>query len=139
MSSDDTPLDGCHCCEGQAEPGVVYNAPGLSALSWRIDTQPGVYQRMLARLPLWHVPGVPASAPRPLAALRTREPDDAAVALVDASACVADVLMAVVDHFERLGCQRCLQQGPHPGDAFGVGGRHAHGSTGLNGRTSTRW
>jgi hypothetical protein len=92
MSSDDTPLDGCHCCEGQAEPGVIYNAPGLSALSWRIDTQPGFYQRMLARLPLWHVPGVPASAPRPLAALRTREPDDAAVALVDASACVADVL-----------------------------------------------
>lgn len=92
MSSDDTPLDGCHCCEGQAEPGVVYNAPGLSALSWRIDTQPGFCQRMLARLPLWHVPGVPASAPRPLAALRTREPDDAAIALVDASACVADVL-----------------------------------------------
>lgn len=92
MSSDDTPLDGCHCCEGQAEPGAIHNAPGLSALSWRIDTQPGFYQRMLARLPLWHVPGVPASVPRPLAALRTREPDDAAVALVDASACVADVL-----------------------------------------------
>lgn len=92
MSSDDTPLDGCHCCEGQAEPGVIHNASGLSALSWRIDTHPGFYQRMLARLPLWHVPGVPGSAPRPLAALRTREPDDAAVALVDASACVADVL-----------------------------------------------
>ncbi|HSW19048.1 MAG TPA: putative baseplate assembly protein [Ramlibacter sp.] len=91
-SSDDTPLDGCHCCEGQAEPGVIHNAPGLSALSWRIDTQPGFNQRMLARLPLWHVPGVPAIAPRPLAALRTRESDDAAIALVDASACVADVL-----------------------------------------------
>ena len=92
MSTDDTPLDGCHCCEGQAEPGAIHNAPGLSALAWRIDSQPGFYQRMLARLPLWHVPGLPADAPRPLAALRTREPDDAAIALVDASACVADVL-----------------------------------------------
>jgi len=92
MSSDNTPLDGCHCCEGEAAPGPVHNAPGLSALAWRIDVQPGFYQRMLARLPLWHLPGLPADAPRPLAALRTRESDDAAVALVDASACVADVL-----------------------------------------------
>lgn len=92
MSSEDLPLDGCHCCEGQAEPGTIYNAPGLPALAWRIDSQPGFYQRMLARLPLWGLPGQLATAPRPLGQLRTREPDDAAIALVDASACVADVL-----------------------------------------------
>ncbi|MDM0109295.1 putative baseplate assembly protein [Variovorax sp. J22R24] len=92
MSSDDKHLDGCHCCEDLAEPGDIHNAPGLPALAWRVDTQPGFYQRMLARLPLWGLPGQPASAPRPLGLLRTRESDDAAIALVDASACVADVL-----------------------------------------------
>ena len=89
--SDDT-LDGCHCCEGQAEPGAIHNDPGLAALSWRVDTHPGFYQRMLSSLPLWRPPGTPTTAPRPLAALLTRDPQDPAVALVDAAACVADVL-----------------------------------------------
>ncbi len=89
--SDDT-LDGCHCCEGQAEPGAIHNDPGLAALSWRVDTYPGFNQRMLSGLPLWRAPGTPATAPRPLAALLTRDPQDPAVALVDAAACVADVL-----------------------------------------------
>lgn len=89
--SDDT-LDGCHCCEGQAAPGAIHNDPGLSALSWRVDTHPGFYQRMLSSLPLWRPPGTPSTAPRPLAALLTRDPQDPAVALVDAAACVADVL-----------------------------------------------
>lgn len=89
--SDDT-LDGCHCCEGLAAPGAIHNDPGLAALSWRVDTQPGFYQRMLSSLPLWHAPGTPTTAPRPLAALLTRDPQDPAVALVDAAACVADVL-----------------------------------------------
>lgn len=89
--SDDT-LDGCHCCEGQAEPGAIHNDPGLAALSWRVGTHPGFYQRMLSSLPLWRPPGTPTTAPRPLAALLTRDPQDPAVALVDAAACVADVL-----------------------------------------------
>lgn len=89
--SDDT-LAGCHCCEGQQPREPIYNAPGLPALAWRVDTQPGFHQRMLAGLPLWH-PGEPdPGAPRPLAALGTREADDATVALVDAAACMADVL-----------------------------------------------
>ncbi|MFT3718306.1 putative baseplate assembly protein [Pseudorhodoferax sp.] len=85
-------LDGCHCCEGQAGRAAAYNDPGLPAIAWRIDTQPGFYQRMLADLPLWRAPGLGADAPRPLAALTTRERSDPAVALVDAAACVADVL-----------------------------------------------
>lgn len=89
--SDDT-LAGCHCCEGQQPPAPVYNAPGLPALAWRIDTQPGFYQRMLTGLPLWRAAGLGAGAPPPLAALTTREPSDPSVALVDAAACVADVL-----------------------------------------------
>ncbi len=89
--SDDT-LDGCHCCEGQSGPDTIDNDPGLTALSWRVDTHPGFYQRMLGNLPLWRPPGTAPTAPRPLAALLTRDPQDPAVALVDAAACVADVL-----------------------------------------------
>ncbi|WP_326538113.1 putative baseplate assembly protein [Pseudorhodoferax sp.] len=89
--SDDA-LDGCHCCEGLQPPDPIHNAPGLPALSWRIDTHPGFYQRMLTSLPLWRPPLTPAATPRPLAALTTREPGDPAIAFSDAAACVADVL-----------------------------------------------
>ncbi|WP_404299724.1 putative baseplate assembly protein [Alicycliphilus denitrificans] len=89
--NDDT-LPGCHCCEGQQPRPAIYNAPGLPALAWRIDTQPGFNQRMLAELPLWRDPATGSAAPRPLAALTTREASDATLALVDAAACVADVL-----------------------------------------------
>ena len=89
--SDDT-LDGCHCCEPQQPRDTIHNDPGLSTIAWRIDTHPGFHQRMLANLPLWRAPDSPANAPRPLAALTTRASDDPAVALVDAAACVADVL-----------------------------------------------
>jgi len=88
----DVTLTGCHCCEGQQPRPAIYNAPGLPALAWRIDTQPGFYQRMLDELPLWRDLALGTSAPRPLAALTTRESSDASVALVDAAACVADVL-----------------------------------------------
>lgn len=85
-------LDGCHCCEGQQPPAAIHNAPGLPALSWRLDTYPGFHQRMLASLPLWRAPLTPATTPRPLAALTTREPGDPTLAFTDAAACVADVL-----------------------------------------------
>ncbi|MBS0291535.1 MAG: hypothetical protein JSS01_03290 [Proteobacteria bacterium] len=88
----DVTLTGCHCCEGQQPRQPIYNAPGLPALAWRTDIQPGFYQRMLDGLPLWRDLALGNSAPRPLAALTTREGSDATVALVDAAACVADVL-----------------------------------------------
>jgi hypothetical protein len=89
--TDDT-LDGCHCCEDEQPPKTIHNAPGLPALSWRIDTQPGFQQRMLSGLGLWRPPLTPSVTPRPLAPLTTRETSDPAVAFVDAAACVADVL-----------------------------------------------
>ena len=84
--SDDS-LDGCHCCEGLVMPGAIHNDAGLSTLSWRVDTYPGFNQRMLTRLPLWYPPDaqMPETAPRPLAALLTRDPQDPAVALMDAA------------------------------------------------------
>ncbi len=84
--------DDCGCCEGPGGPAPLDNAPGLAALRYRIDTQPGFYARMLQSLPLAPAePGV-AGADRPLARLLTRDGDDPTVALLDAAACVADVL-----------------------------------------------
>ncbi len=92
MSSDTSALDSCACCEGLAEPAPVRNDPGLAALVYRVDTQPGFYARMLQSLPLARSDPNDADAPRPLARLLTRASDDPTVAFVDAAACVADVL-----------------------------------------------
>jgi predicted phage baseplate assembly protein len=88
----DSSLDGCHCCEGLTEPAPVRNDPGLPALNYRVDTQPGFYARMLQSLPLARADTTAANSPRPLAGFLTRSSDDPSVALVDACACVADVL-----------------------------------------------
>jgi len=93
MSADDaSALDPCGCCEGLAEPAPVRNDPGLPALAYRVDTQPGFYARMLQSLPLARSDPNDADAPRPLTRLLTRASDDPTVAFVDAAACVADVL-----------------------------------------------
>ncbi|MBS0445358.1 MAG: putative baseplate assembly protein [Proteobacteria bacterium] len=88
----DTSLDDCNCCTGLADPPPVSNDPGLPALRYRVDTQPGFYARMLQSLPIAPAEPDEPDAPRPLAKLLTRSPDDPTVALVDAAACVADVL-----------------------------------------------
>jgi len=92
MNDANASLNACDCCEGLEEPPAVSNDSGLPALRYRVDTQPGFYARMLQSLPL--VPADPdePDAPRPLAALLTRASDDPTVALIDAAACVADVL-----------------------------------------------
>ena len=89
---DTSPLDSCHCCEGLSEPDPVYNDPGLPALRYRVDTQPGFYARMLQSLPLARADASEADSPRPLSRLLSRSSEDASVALVDACACVADAL-----------------------------------------------
>lgn len=73
----------CGCCEGLPLPARPANAPGLTALRYRVDTQPGFRARMAQRLPL---------AGGGLSGLLTRRPDDPSMALLDAAACVADVL-----------------------------------------------
>jgi uncharacterized phage protein gp47/JayE len=78
--------DACGCCEGVAvsTPQPSANRPGLSALSRRVGTHAAFLGSMLARL---------SSSDHPeLAALRTRDPADFSVALLDAWATVADVL-----------------------------------------------
>lgn len=92
MTTGPDDLDPCGCCEGVTEPAPPANAPGLPAIGYRMDTQPGFSRRMLESLPLARTDPEAADAPHPLARLLTRAGDDPTVALVDAAACAADVL-----------------------------------------------
>lgn len=92
-------LDICGCCEDalletslDAAQPRLFNRPGLSALRYRIGTHASFLQHMLIRLSREIIPGGLNQGARPLAALTTRAKDDPAVALLDASAVVADVL-----------------------------------------------
>ena len=88
----DTSLDNCGCCGAEPAPPLRYNRPGLPALSYRAGTYATFFRRMLARLGRFTLPEGDFSGTRPLAALSTRDLDDPAVALLDASAIVAEVL-----------------------------------------------
>lgn len=80
------PQDACGCCEGVSikAPAVLYNRPGLSAIAYRIGTHSEVLASLQARLSSRDYPA--------LAKLRTRDSDDFSIALLDAYACMADVL-----------------------------------------------
>ena len=71
----------CGCCEGTAvqTPATVTNRPGLSAIAYRVGTQPQFKQSILARLSTG-------------AGMKTRQEDDFSVSLADAWASVSDVL-----------------------------------------------
>ncbi len=96
--------DRCDCCEGteSVTPLPHENRPGLSALRYRAGTHGSFMETMLAALSLielevntgeFDIDGQPViEFVRPLAHLRTRDTDDPAIALLDAWACVADVL-----------------------------------------------
>ncbi len=82
----------CGCCTGVAiaTPADTSNLPGLNALVYRIGTYTSFFETMKARLssPDFRT----ASGDAPLLALKTRDEDDPAIALLDAWAVVADVL-----------------------------------------------
>lgn len=86
------PLDNCGCCEQDPAPPQIYNRPGLPALAYRAGTYATFFRRMLRQLATYTLQDGDFAGTRPLAALTTREPDDPSVALLDASAVVADVL-----------------------------------------------
>ena len=78
--------DACGCCAGVGiqAPALLYNRPGLAAIAYRIGTHSEMLASMQARLSSQEYPA--------LAKLRTRDSDDFSIALLDAYACMADVL-----------------------------------------------
>ena len=77
-------LDDCGCCEGitALTPQALANPPGLGALAYRAGTHGTFKASMLANL----------AGPGGIPALTTRADDDPAVALLDATAILLDVL-----------------------------------------------
>jgi hypothetical protein len=76
----------CGCCEGitQETPQTIGNRPGLSAIAYRTGTYTTFYQTLLARIAQSRQPS--------LRQLRSREPDDFTIALLDAFSVMGDVL-----------------------------------------------
>jgi len=76
----------CGCCEGitQETPQTIENRPGLSAIAYRVGTYTQFYQTLLARISQSRQPS--------LRQLRSREPDDFTIALLDAFSVMGDVL-----------------------------------------------
>lgn len=80
-------LDRCGCF-GHEEPSEApWNRPGLPEISYRIGTHSSFLEKMLRAFPTHEV-----GDELPLRSLTTRSKDDAAIALADAWAVVADVL-----------------------------------------------
>lgn len=88
----DLSLDNCGCCEPEPTPSPLYNRPGLPMLSYRSGIYATFFRRMLARIGMLTLPDGDFGGTRPLTSLTTRSSDDPAIALLDASAIVADVL-----------------------------------------------
>lgn len=82
--------DSCGCLTERVPRLGHANRPGLPSLSYRLGTHGVFLERMLSRIPLQGVDD--EGQRRPLAALKTRSPDDPTVAFLDAAAMVADVL-----------------------------------------------
>lgn len=112
----------CGCCEGirALTPRAIHNRPGLGALDVRIGTHGSFLATMKARLTS-HV--LEPGRTRPLAGLRVRD-DDAAIALLEGWASVADVLTFYQERIVNEGYLRTATEM-----------RSVHGLAGLVGYT----
>src|SRR4051794_15124098 len=84
-------LNSCGCCEDEERTPVVYNDPALEALRYRIGTHGEFLERMLRMIPRTAFGPLPALT-RPLTRFTARSTDDPTVALLDACACVFDIV-----------------------------------------------
>ena len=90
----------CGCCAGiqVVTPVTEANAPGRSAIQYRVGTYATFFETMLARLSNLSLtlPSTDGSGAvqtfYPLRQLTTREPSDPSIALLDAWSIVGDVL-----------------------------------------------
>ncbi len=119
----------CGCCEGTEvlTPAVLYNRPNLDTISYRVGTHAQFLESMKARL---------SSSDSDYAALqklRTRDPSDFSIALLDAWAVVGDVLSfyqerlanegylrTATERFSVLELARLVGYAPRPGVASTV-------------------
>jgi predicted phage baseplate assembly protein len=94
----------CDCCEGAhvATSGSTPNAPGLDHLHYRIGTHAIFFETMQARLSSSDYPA--------LAALKTRETSDPAIALLDSWALVGDVLTFYQERIANEGYLRTARE-----------------------------
>lgn len=92
-------LNSCGCCTTPDLTPAIFNRPGLSALRYRIATQPTALARMLAALS-------EAAQGTGLQPLTTRDLDDPAIAMLDAFAIVADVLSFYAERIANEGYLR---------------------------------
>lgn len=91
-SADELTLDNCGCCEPEPLPSAIYNRSGLPTLQYRVGIYGLFLRRMFNRISSYALPDGDHQGDRPLISLSTRELDDPSIALLDASAVVADVL-----------------------------------------------
>lgn len=87
-----TSLDNCGCCEPEPAQPQIHNRPGLPALAYRAGTYASFFQHMRDQIGSFTLQDGDFAGQRPLASLTTRAADDPAIALLDASAIVNDVL-----------------------------------------------
>ena len=95
----------CGCCQGVSveTPVRVHNRHGLDAISYRVGRHATFLESMKARLSSSQLPA--------LSALRTRDPDDFSIAMLDAAATMLDVLTfyqerLANEHYLRTAVQR---------------------------------
>ena len=104
INNDFAPRNACGCCAGVSiqAPVVIHNRPGLSAIAYRIGEHADVLASLLARLSSKDYPA--------LARLRTRDSDDFSIALLDAYACMADVLSFYQERIANESYIRCANE-----------------------------
>ena len=106
MSSPATgnPLNDCGCCEGNtvATPARIENRAGLSTVSYRAGDYHSFNDSMLSLLSSSKLPK--------LEGLSTRDSDDYSIALIDAWACVSDVLCFYQEYFANEGLLRTAKE-----------------------------
>ena len=99
-------LDNCGCCEPELASSPLYNRPGLPTLSYRNGIYATFFRRMLSRLGRLTLQDGDFAGTRPLTSLTTRFTDDPAIALLDASSIVADVLTFYQERIANEGFMR---------------------------------
>jgi predicted phage baseplate assembly protein len=92
MSDTNEFLNTCNCCPDEPEQPEHTNPPGLPSLDYRLGVHGEFLARMIADLTRAKIPDGEHAGQKPLLNLTTREPDDPAIALLDAWAVAADIL-----------------------------------------------